>query len=311
MTHIKDEATIKIHTAADGCVWYSEGVGPPQNSGQQADVFLRSAIVNSLSAQVRLLGIPSNADLIVEFFQRRQKRELANIQLAGPVVCGNQEDLKDPVYTLLRMRAIQASPSCGGWHAMTGIEFATYALLAQMQKNQFSYNMTSATYFRLNPLNKILNFIPHLNEASCANLLTTVIDPRWYVDTRMPDRSSKLELFLGLTPKVQRKVSDDATIITKRRDIRCATVLQCWKTRSRDTVDFDDPREFLWRVWLNSGAGNTGDLRASQTFVRFLRLNWLDLLDTRKGQKDGIFISQRFFKTKAEHSAFIAYLKKA
>lgn len=311
MTHIKDEATIKIHTASDGCVWYSEGVGPPQNSGQRADVFLRSAAVTSLSAQVRLLGVAQNSDLITEFFQRRQKRELANIQLAGPAVCGNHEDLKDPVYTLLRMRSIQASPSCGGWHAMTGAEYATYALLAQLQKTQNAFDIQARTYFRLNPLHKVLNFVPYLDEAACATLLTIVIDPRWYVDTRMPDRSSKLELFLGLTPKVQRAVSDETTIITKKRDIRCATVLRCWKNRARDVVDFDDPREFLWRVWLNSGAGATGDLRASQTFVRFLRLNWLDLLDTRKGQKDGIFISDRFFKTVAERKAFLEYMKKA
>ena len=306
MTHIKDETTIKIHTDDNGYVWYSDGVGQPQNSEKTTEEFLRSAVVNKLSAQVRLLGVSRNANLIVEFFKRRQKKEIADIQLAGPNGC--VADLHDPAHILLRMRALILSPSCGGWHSMTLGEYATYMLLAQMQKNQFEFTVESSTYFKLNPLYKLFTFIPAMNETACAALLTTIVDPRWYVDVRMPDRSSKIELFLGLTPKVQRIVSDTQRVITKKRDIRCAMVLNCWKTRKPDEIDFNAPREFLWRVWRAAGEGAAGDLRASQTFVRFLRLNWLDYLDTRRGKKDGIFVPTRFFKTPEEIQAFKSHM---
>lgn len=307
MTQIKDEATVKIHTDDHGHVWYVDGVGPPQNSEKTHEEFLRSAVVNKLSAQVRLLGVPSNADLIVELFRRRQKKEIADVQVAGPN--GSVADLNDPVHTLLKMRALTLSPSCGGWHSMTPIEYATYVLLAQLQKNQFSFGLESATFFRLNPMHKFLRFIPEINDASCAMLLATIIDPRWYVDARMPDRSSKIELFLGLTPKVQRRVSDEKTIVSKKREIRCATVLNCWKTRKPEDVDFTAPQEFLYRVWRAAGEGATGDLRASQMFVRFIRLNWLDLLDPRRGRRDGIFVPSRFFKTPVEIKAFKSYMQ--
>lgn len=308
MTHIKDEATVKVHTDDDGYVWYSDGVSQPQNSGQTAEGFLRVSAVNSLSTQVRLLGVPQNADLIVEFFKRRQRKEIADIQIAGPNGC--VAVLNDPTSTLLRMRGLTVSPSCGGWHSMTATEFATYSLLAQLQKNQFAFDMPTKAYFTLNPLHKLLRFIPAINEAACANLLATIIDPRWYVDARMPDRSSKIELFLGLTPKVQKRVSDSSIIVTKKREIRCAVVLNCWKTKDPDEVDMTDPREFLWRIWKTAGSNSNGDLRASQAFIRFLRLNWLDLLDTRPGKKDSIFAPSRFFKTPAEVKAFVAYMKK-
>lgn len=307
MTQIKDEATIKIHTDDRGRVWYSDGVGPPQNSEKTHEEFLRAAVVNKFSAQVRLLGIPSNANLIVELFKRRQQKEIADVQIAGPN--GAIADLNDPVHTLLRMRALTLSPSCGGWHSMTPIEYATYALLAQLQKNQFAFGLESATFFRLNPVYKFLDFIPFANAAACATLLVTIIDPRWYVDARMPDRSSKIELFLGLTPKVQRRVSDSKIIVSRKREIRCATVLNCWKTRKPEEVDFTAPQEFLYRVWKAAGEGPMGDLRASQMFVRFIRLNWLDLLDTRRGRRDGIFVPSRFFKKPVEIKAFKAHMQ--
>lgn len=307
MTHIKDETTIKIHTDNSGRVWYSDGVGPPQNSEKNHEEFLRSAVINKLSAQVRLLGVSNNADLIVELFKRRQQKEIADVQVAGPNGC--VADLIDPVHTLLKMRSINLSPSCGGWHSMTPIEYATYVLLSELQKNQFSFGLESATFFRLNPMHKFLRFIPAINDAACAMLLATIIDPRWYVDARMPDRSSKIELFLGLTPKVQRRVSDSKIIVSKKREIRCATVLNCWKTRKPEDVDFTHPQEFLYRVWRAAGEGAAGDLRASQMFVRYIRLNWLDLLDTRRGKRDGIFVPSRFFKTPVEIKSFTAHMK--
>lgn len=311
MTALKDEDTLKLHTDKRGHVWYCDGVTSPRNSEQTADTFLRSAVVNRLSAQVRLLGLPQNAELIIELFLRRQKREIAHVQVASSRAAGAPDEILDPVTALLKMRALQASSSCGGWHSVAMSDYAIYAMLAHFLRNDFVLDDTAATYLHAHPVYKIVSFIPSINEAALARLLVTIIDPRWYVDTRMPDRASKLELFLGLTPKIQRRVSNAKVILSKAREFRCATVLQCWKTQTVDSAVVDAPREFLWRIWGTAGGDAAGDLRASQAFVRFLRLNWLETLDTRRGKKDGLFLPTRYFKNATERQAFADFIKKA
>ena len=37
---VPDENTIKLYTAHNGNVWYSQNIGPPIDSGQQLDAFL-------------------------------------------------------------------------------------------------------------------------------------------------------------------------------------------------------------------------------------------------------------------------------
>lgn len=310
MTALKDEDTLKVHTDNSGHVWYCDGVSAPRNSSQTADTFLRSAVVNRLSAQIRLLGAPQNAELIIELFLRRQKREIAHVQVASPRAAGSPDEIADPITALLKMRSLQASASCGGWHSVTMADYAIYALLARFLRNDFVLDDTATTYLHAHPVYKIAKFIPNIDDAALARLLATIIDPRWYVDTRMPERASKLELFLGLTPKIQQRVSRAKTILSKPREFRCANVLQCWKTQTADMAVVDAPREFLWRIWAAAGADAPGDLRASQAFVRFLRLNWLEVLDTRRGKKDGLFLPTRYFKNSTERQAFADFMKK-
>ena len=133
--------------------------------------------------------------------------------------------------------------------------------------------------------------------------------PRWFVDLRMPDRTSKLELFLGLTPKTQARVSDASLKLTKARELRCANVLASWKGEQPANVDLSLPANFLYRVHAAAGGGVRGDLRASQTFVRYLRHNWLAGLEHRSGVKDGLFAPDLFFKSPVEIAAYVEHMK--
>lgn len=309
MSRTFEEATLKLHTAADGCVWYSKNIGPPTNSEKIVDEFLRSPVLSGFGKTVRLLGTPQNAELIATLYLRRYKREIEAVEVAGPNILNSVADLNDPKIVLQQMRTTELTAPCGGWHAVSMHDYPTYAMLARTMRTDFVFDDATKSYLQLHPVYRAAMFVPHINPELLSKLLTTIIDPRWYVDRRLPDRAAKLELFLGLTPQIQERVSTATCLLKRTREFRCATVLAVWKTKDAATVDLANPANFLYRIQAAAGGGTRGDLRASQALVRYLRHNWLASLETRKGVKDGLFAPNLFFKTPAEIAAYNEHMK--
>jgi len=309
MSRALEETTLKLHTGPDNLVWYAKNIGPPINSGKIADEFLRSSVLTGFGGHVRLIGTPANAELISALYLRRHKREIACVEVAGPNILNSVQDVKDPQLALMQMRVAGLSSACGGWHPVSMSDYPTYAMLSRLTRLNFEFDEAVQTYLRAHPVYKAAAFIPTLSAAHFAQLLTTIIDPRWYVDRRLPERAAKLELFLGLTPQVQDHVSTPTIILKRTREFRCATVLNTWKTQQAENVDTSNPANFLYRIYTAAGAGTRGDLRASQAFIRYLRHNWLAVLDTRRGAKDGLFAPNLFFKTPAEIAAYDEHMR--
>lgn len=305
MLYSADEVSVKLHTDKNGIVWYSSGISPAENSNQTVGAFLLSPVISRISTQIRILGVPQNADLISNLYLRKRQKELASVYLAGPNVCESLQELADPISTLLRMREVILPVSCGGWHELTDKEYVTYALLLRHQVGAADTPAAKLLY-EAHPLYKTLSFVGGLSHKSAAELLTLVIDPRWYVDRRRPDNPAKLDLYLGLTPKIQQRVSAGGPA-ARGRDARCRVVLNCWKTKEPAEVDFTAPGNFLWRIWRAAGEGTKGDLRASQAFVRYVRLNWLDKLAQKRQINDSLFVPDKFFKLPEEQKAFTAH----
>ena len=310
MYSVTDETVIKLHTHTDGRVWFSTGLGPATNSEQLLDSFLLSPVLNGIGVQVRVLGLPQNAELISALYLRRHKNEINRVEIAGPNVLHTAEDIDDPQIVLRRMRSVDVASAAGGWHTLSVHDYPTYAILGRMQRTNFVFDDAAQAYFRMHPAHKALTFIPTLDAEVAAQLLATIVDPRWYVDRKSPDRAAKLELFLGLTPQVQTSVSTPKRLLHKGRELRCANVLRAWKTVEPDAIDLHDPANFLYRIHKAAKGGSKGDLRASQAFVRYLRYNWLDGIENRRGTKDGLFAPNLFFKTPAERSAYAEHMSK-
>jgi hypothetical protein len=299
-----DAAFLKVHTAPDGLVWYVNGISPAECSNQRADEFLTSHIVSSISLNVRMLGIKQNAELISALYSRKKHRKLGSVYLAGPNVCESPLELSDPGLTFRRMRESFTAPSCGGWREMTDSDAAVYGLITRIHNEPDWFDIRGRLYYETHPVFKIANFIKTVSHRNVAQLLATIIDPRWYVDRRRPDNGTKLKLFLGLTPKTQRRVSSTEKIIYRGRDLRCAMVLNCWKTVPPADVDFEDPQNFLWRIWKKAGADAKGDLRASQAFIGYLQTNWAQALVAARGVPSELFLPDKFFKTAEEKQAY-------
>lgn len=305
----RDEVAIKLHTDADGRVWYATGIHAAKNSGQIVDTFLLSSVINGMGLRVRILGVAQNAELITTLYLRRAKGEVASVEVAGPNICETPEELADAETVLHRMRATPLASACGGWHVLGDGDYLTYALIARLKRNGGVYDTTAAAYLHAHPVFHALTFIPTLSHEHVAQVIKAIVDPRWYVDRRAPERQGKLELYMGLTPAVQKRVSDTTKLLTKARDVRCATVLDAWKSIHPGGVNLTDPRQFLYRVHHAAGGGVRGDLRASQAFLRYLRYNWLDAADKRRGAKDGLFAPELFFKITGECEAYKEHMK--
>ena len=308
MSHTLDEITTKLHTDANGHIWYSRGISPPQNSEQELSEFLLSPVVSGIGLQFRLLGTIENAELIASLYLRKNKGEVRSIEVAAPHFLSDYEKTI-PSLVLYRMRCISAPAAVGGWHVLSFHDYSTYALAARMHRNRFVFDDVVHNYLKIHPVYRALTFIPTFNAAAAAELFVAIADPRWFVDGRNPEKASKLALYLGLTPATQKTVSAPNTIVTTRRELRCANVLNCWRTLNPETVSLQEPANFLYRIWRFHGGGTKGDLRASQVFLSYIQQNWLSALEKRRGTKDGLFAPNLFFRTPTEAAAYIAHMQ--
>ena len=301
---IQDASCLKLHTPSSGIVWYADGLNPAECSNMRPEEFLSSHIVSAINLSVRILGVPQNAELITALHSRKKQRKLGSVYLAGPNVCESLIELDDPPLTFRRMRDAFMATSCGGWHPITDPAAAIYGLILRIQRQSDWFDIGGRVYYETHPLYRAINFIPDVNHQNVAQLLATIIDPRWYVDRRRPDNPHKLSLFLGLTPKTQKRVSDSTKLVSRGRDLRCAMVLNCWKTKPAADADLTDPANFLWRIYHANGGGAKGDLRASQSFIGYLRTHWLAAVSANVEMRKELFLPERFFKADAERQAY-------
>jgi len=300
----RDEHITKLHTAVDGKIWYARGVDAVTCSDREIDDFLKLPLASGFGNIFRLLGVAQNAELIAALYTRRKHNEVRAVEVAGPNSLPGGSASDNPVLTILQLRALIASSAAGGWHEVTMSDYPTYALIARLQRNHATFDEAAENYLRLHPVYYALSFIPTLCSLSLSQLLVSIVDPRWFAHPELRDSVGKLFLFLGLTPSVQKKVSDNKALIKSARAIRAAHVMNSWKTTDPDDIDIKKPENFLYRIWHEAGGGWRGDLRASQAFVRYMRDNWLAGLDKRVGRADGLFAPDIYFKTPEEMVAF-------
>jgi hypothetical protein len=299
-----DLTSLKLHIE-DDIVWYLDGDDLPRSAGMVPGEFLLSDVLRKAES-VRVMGTAENAALILALTAQREAGYLESVEVVTPLVCETAAERNNPAMALYRMRQFMRAPSLGGYHQVTSADVAAYSLVVSMQHE--GWTPATQKILMTHPAWRPLNFIPELDWHRCATLLAKIVDPRWYVDVYNPDRGAKLEAYLGLDPKTQAGVSIRKARKTRRHKI-CNTVLGCWKLPHLydavvDRFELAGPRpfansnepglrpgDFPWRIWgyvsgIGPGSRQPGrgcmlaDLRASQRFVAFLRLVWLQELYT-------------------------------
>lgn len=301
---IAEELILKVHTAPDGVVWYSDGTRSPRSSNLPSSGFVTGPLFAS-PRSVRVLGAANNLDLVVDLYQQLGQ-SVARFEVASPLLCGTRRELHDPCVALFRMRQCLLPPALGGWHTMTVGDYVTYALAKRLRENPGELDHVGMALLCRHPAWPSLRFVRDLHPYFAAHVIATIRDPRWYVSSDTPYRTNKLRRFMGLDVVVQQQISSQATLVIDEQARRNFYVLAAWQHKEPPTTaELQIPGHFLWRVWQAAGRGVRGDLRASQMFLSFLNYTWLQGLNR---QQPDIFDPTRIFKNDDELTAYKEHL---
>jgi hypothetical protein len=205
------------------------------------------------------------------------------------------------------MRQFRRTSSTGGWHLFRTLDYTTNAIAEQLQKKRNETQLRKLVHAHI--VWPALSFVPCIKERNVALLVNEILDPRWFIDLTHVARGSKLRAYMGLDLRTMRGFTGEGPV--QHLQHRCKMVLDTWYVSSGDNID--EPSYFLQRIlrkWRDKGDSTRGLLRASQTFLEFMRLSWLAGLNAGAKQSEALFVPEYFFKSDAEIDAFKEHIRR-
>jgi hypothetical protein len=331
LPEVLEDQVLKMHTAQDGLVWYVDGGRVATNTHAPVESFLGDGACQR-ARHIRMVGSVGNARALCAMHGRKRSGDLLRLEVASPAVVGRTRAERDnPKLMLVRMRDSAAdglNPALGGWHEFGDTDYPAYAIAAAAGYDQdFSMGDFRHRMLEEHPAWPALSFIKYLHLDKLARLLGVILDPRWYVSLRAPrrdgdvisyhDDAAKLHAYLGLDPRTMASVlgfykESDGTA-------RCRLVFDTWFGLGPPPIQHrDHPGCFLWRRYRREEGPVKGALRASQMFVDYLRLVWLDALycdrvegkpaaPGKRPRQEGLFAPDHFFVDRAEAAAYVRH----
>lgn len=303
------ENILRLHTAADGNVWYGRYHHDGVDSGCQVDAFLKSTPFLG-ARRIRVLGTAGNAALLRALFFLKRSRGMPerpsqgrtavvspSVQIGSPAIC-YRSGPADPVFVLRQLWQVNTSATAtvpGFWHEMNEFDYVTYALICAVHAAGGAVNELALRHLKYHPAWPALSFLPGADPAAGCQLVAEIVDPRWFAHSVRPNRLSRLYAYLGVTRHNAQWFHEG--VPGGRNASRMATVLATWFNNRSGSPDLKDPANFLWRIYHHHGGGIKGLLRASERFVRFLREVWLQEIAPPRRV---VFQPTTFFKLPAE-----------
>lgn len=315
MTLEFDAKEYLVHVDTDNRLWTAESGQPPVSYEGGADFFIRNTAYHP-NCTIKMIASLRNTSIILHLYDKKLRAEIKGLQLCSPLVMNKNKTVEVIMMDMLQWNGWPAS--LGGWHEFTEDDYPSYYLAKHFAENENSMCGLNTDLIedtlRFHPAWKALSFIPHLNREKIGKLIATILDPRWFVDTKDPDKNARLENYLGLKPEIQSMVGDpelprnDAKAFQLRN---CKLVMRAWRMgRPVSKNEYDQPNNFLWRIHAMEGCNNKADLRVSQTFIAFLKAVWLDgIYKNKPGSKDGLFVPRYFFNKPDEIESFKAHME--
>lgn len=276
----------RLQLGDDGRMWHATGPASPSVTTDARGFLEEMSEQDSL--HLRVIGAQFNAPLIVDLYQRYCSPRLSGrLEVASPNLCENVAELQNPQIALYRMRQWLAPPSLGGWHRVDELDYPTYAMAAQFQRDRGRVGEHLRLLWQSHPLYHDLTFLPTINHDAVIDVVTMVMDPRWFIDTRNPYRLSRLKTYLGLSPRCVYEVMSGRGSHT--RGMRCRMVIGSWFNQNPSAGDMERPGNFLWRRWRSAGGSTKGILRASQAFIAYLARAWQHRLAAKSAVRAELF----------------------
>lgn len=268
---------------------------------------LATYLATAGSGTFRVEASPGNAELIAMFAESANPTQV--LELHRPLHSLVTSDLGarsaiTPSRLLVDLHLASGdaalSPSLGGWHRTVPGESVAYAI--RSRRVPLSESPCSQ-----HPTWNAMSFIPHLDRTVLSGLLALILDPRWHIDLDNPNRSSRLQCFLGLV-----KSRRPTTIKQSRRFV----VDSAWSPKVPPLSQVTEPGQFLWRYWHRAtGSDEERNLATSLLFLRYLRDTWLDAVCVGRSSfgvnvgAQGLFIPDHYFTDPRDARAFTEHLR--
>jgi hypothetical protein len=304
-------AVLRLHTDADGLVWYGDDGQLAVNSFLPAQDFLRSDVLGfplSSAACIRLLGTWANAPLVVHVQQLRASQpemyRQQRVQLAAPALVPTAALRDDPVAVLQHLWQPTYSSRCPGmWHDMSNLDFCTYAMIQQLA-GSVSVPEIVRRIVVYHPAWPALSFVPGLDVDAGCRLLCDIVDPRWYKHPTHPGRLGRLHAHLGLVPANMRAYLGDGP--PGRHFDRAVRVVQTWYGGQGSS-----PTGFLGRALAAGRCGQDvcpdGLLRGCRRLADLVAIVWL--LEVQPRHPEAHFDPLRFFGDREEADRFLSHYR--
>jgi hypothetical protein len=298
---------VRLHVDRDGSVWYGHDSLFARKANESVSGFLRAPMESGLDLgrcrQLRLLGLRRNADLILGLHHERSLRgsKQPEIVLGNPLLVSSAAERQDARASLRQMWQPEPLAARGRlWHPFTAKEFPSYAL-ASWSETGMKFDERCARTLQYHPAWPAISFCGRGHEAGC-ELVSQIVDPRWFQAAFRPNRLSSLLEYLGVTP-------ENAELFLAGKPLgrnggRFQALVEAWLLHP-PMVGRTHPQRFLFRVMASKpSSGTRGLLAACRQYVKLVRDVWISEI-TNVGECR--FVPERFFKNADEARAYVEH----
>lgn len=315
--------TIKMYVSLDDEIWYIAGANVPTPSGYEYDEFCKKPKLINKKSKVRLVGSARNARLICKMFSLQIEGSIASVEVCSPQVETIDLCEYSPENVLINMRKWLYPSSIGGFHKVKTDDFLVYSMVHSLRDTPEKLNHVD-TLFSGHPVHSILKFIPFLSKGACADVVSLIIDPRWYADLNSPNKLANLFNYMGVSSLKPPSESLDmgSPSLSSSKMSRRHAVVASWRNDLNLETDFKG--NFLIRTYSKvretflPGKVKKGelpfdeaDLATSQKFLAFIYATWLNWLYPMPNPwAETLFVPEYFFSSKEEVARFKAFFYK-
>jgi hypothetical protein len=267
--------------------------GIPRDSGKPPTLWLASWQEIQPHPKLYVLGHASNFTLL----RNALRLDRTAISIGSPA---SRWFETEPERTLTSARALRLNAQVGGWHLAQPADIAMYELYCQFVG--FNRERVLPVTAKAHPAWEVFSFLEcpdKQHDVKLAELLTLIVDPRWFTHPSRPNRISRLTQFFGSTPHYVRRYAQENRVTPAHQ--RAELVRWCWDMCRRDYF-----RE-IYQKYVRRLSPEMAAMRTNIRFLQLLHAVWSARLTSHQES----FVPEYFFSGKEQLAvAFRAHAAK-
>ena len=274
MTSVSFQNSNCLHTDDEGTYWYIDKRGKlDEFEGFKSNQALEGG-------PYRIIGCPDNYRLITELYSKiNQQKDEAYVTVGSPLVCKGHNCTKTTL-NCISVLDVHDNLSCR-WHRVNRFSFNTYLLLRAWREGAFG-DLTTKVY-ESHCLSSHFDFIG-LSQTNALQLISQIVDPRWFINSNRPMRVQSLETYFGLTPRLFNKAwKAGLEIKPNSTTVRAAFLMNAIGSLKDDSC--------LRQASKRLDAENI-TRHSCKRLLNYVFRNWLEAAGLK-----GYFDPEKFFKT--------------